>query len=279
MQPEVQQFLGKNNNSPNLWRIAWDIQGNQRIWANLLLFRHAAARLCEGSNFPVLSYDFTHSPILLLHEGGRKSVAFFFSDAATEFFGLLFDIAPAERGQRGSRNRTVEKRSIPESLPPLGPPTKERFLPPYPLQAVAANAAPKKSQNFQQLLLLRRVIMIMTFLSANGVYGAGEKPDVWGVKKSLFSFSFMEKRLGGNGIGFEASSSGSNRLNFGLYFPVRDCSPTSYIIRVTMRNSTAFIVGSVKEKRRVIPSLVKMDCCPKPRNVHKRKVRLTSLWT
>ena len=120
--------------------------------------------------------------------------------------------------------------------------------------------------------------MIMTFLSANGVYGAGEKPDVWGVKKSLFSFSFMEKRLGGNGIGFEASSSGSNRLDFGLYFPVRDCSPTSYIIRVTMRNSTAFIVGSVKEKLRVIPSLVKMDCCPKPRNVHKRKVRLTSLW-
>ena len=97
-------------------------------------------------------------------------------------------------------------------------------------------------------------------------------------KKSLFSFSFMEKRLGGNGIGFEASSSGSNRLDFGLYFPVRDCSPTSHIIRVTMRNSTAFIVGSVKEKRRVIPSLVKMDCCPKPRNVHKRKVRLTSLW-
>ncbi len=71
--------------------------------------------------------------------------------------------------------------------------------------------------------------MIMTFLSANGVYGAGEKPDVWGVKKSLFSFSFMEKRLGGNGIGFEASSSGSNRLDFGLYFPVRDCSPTSYV--------------------------------------------------
>ena len=127
LQPEVQQFLGKNNNSPNLWRIAWDIQGNQRISANLLLFRPAAARLCEGSNFPVLSYDFTHSPILLLHEGERKSVAFFFSDAATEFFGLLFDIAPAEGGQRGSRNRTVEKRSIPESLPPWAA-DKETFF-------------------------------------------------------------------------------------------------------------------------------------------------------